>query len=329
MSPLLNASEIYERAREARRLSSPCRLCPRRCGVNRPSGERGYCGAGPQPSVVAVLPHFGEEPPLIVGGGAGTIFFTRCNLRCVYCQNHQISQGDVGETLTVAALAEKMMGLMEAECSNLEPVSPSHQLPAFLEALAYMAERGPLPPVVYNTNSYETPETLDVLNGLVDVYLPDIKYALNDYAALYSDASDYVETARAAILQMHSQVGNLVVDLEGRAVRGTILRHLILPGGISGTEATLRWIKENLPDTVTISIMAQYSPLNRASEFPPLNRKITEVEYDQAVDLAWDLGFENVFVQDLEAGEVGIPDFEDKKPFDWSGTRIDGQENPI
>lgn len=259
---------------------------------------------------------------MIGGGGAGTIFFTRCNLRCVYCQNHQISQGDIGETLTPVALAEKMIELMNAECSNLEPVSASHQLPGFLEALACVAERGPVPTVVYNTNSYEMPETLDLLDGVVDVYLPDIKYASNDHAAAYSDVDDYVETARAAILQMHGQVGNLVVDLEGRAVRGVILRHLVLPGGISGTEATLHWIKESLPDTITISLMAQYSPLHRGKEFPPLNREITEQEYDSAVDLAWELGFENVYVQEMEAPEVGIPDFGQKQPFDWDGTRI-------
>lgn len=219
--------------------------------------------------------------------------------------------------MTPKALADKMTGLQEKGCSNLEPVSPSHHLPGLLEALAFVADRGPCPTVVYNTNSYETPETLELLDGIVDVYLPDLKYASNVHAAACSDVDDYVEVARAAILQMHHEVGNLVVDLEGRAVRGMILRHLILPGNISGTRDTLLWIKANLPATLTISLMAQYSPLHRGSKCPPLDRRISETEYEKAVDLAWELGFENVFIQDLESHDVGIPDFELSQPFDW------------
>jgi putative pyruvate formate lyase activating enzyme len=315
--PVLNSKEIRERAAEARKLSSACRLCPRECGVDRTAGERGYCGAGPKASVAAVVPHFGEEPPLTTGGGAGTIFFTRCNMRCLYCQNHQISQGPAGATLGSAELSAKLLDLQQTGCSNIEPVSSTHHLPGFLKALALAMERGLDLPVVYNTNGYESLHTLDLLEGVVDIYLPDLKYASDAHAMRYSDAADYVETARNAILRMHSQVGNLVVDVNGRAVRGFILRHLILPGNVSGADETLAWIRENLPRSVTISLMAQYSPLHRGAQVPPLDRNITVDEYDRIVDLAWDMGLENVFVQDFEAQEVGIPDFNEKSPFSW------------
>lgn len=315
--PNLNSKEIRERAAEARKLSSPCSLCPRSCGVDRTAGERGYCGTGPLPSVAAVLPHFGEEPPLTTGGGAGTIFFTRCNMRCVYCQNHQISQGREGATFGSAELSAKILDLQQKGCSNIEPVSPTHHLPGFLDALALSVERGLVLPVVYNTNGYESQDTLDLLAGIVDVYLPDLKYASDAHSAKYSDANDYVETARSAILKMHAQVGNLVVDVNGRAVRGLIVRHLILPGDVSGSLETLAWIGKNLPRSVTISLMAQYSPLHRSPQFEPLDRKITVGEYDRIVDTAWDMGLENVFVQDFEAQETGIPDFNKNVPFTW------------
>lgn len=313
----VTAKELLRRAREAEKLSSPCGLCPRECGAERSSGESGYCGTGPLPRVAAGLPHFGEEPPLCGHGGAGTVFFSHCNLRCVYCQNHQISQGGMGTVLTCRALADTMLELQGTGCANVELVSPSHHLPGVLEALALAVEDGLNCPVVYNTNGYESTDTLDLLDGVVDVYLPDLKYADPVAALRYSDAADYVNVARSAILKMHSQVGNLVVDIQGCAVRGMILRHLVLPGDISGTAATLIWVSENLPETVTLSLMAQYAPLHRSAAFPPLNRKLSTHEYEQAVDLAWQMGFENVFVQDLESNETGIPDFSSGQPFDW------------
>ncbi len=317
MSPHLDYSEIAKRAQEARELSAPCGLCPRRCRVDRQADEHGYCGAGALPTVAAVLPHFGEEPPLTGSGGAGTIFFSHCNMACVYCQNFQISQAGIGSKISPADLAVKMLELQRAECSNIEPVSPSTHLPGLLEALALAVEKGLHLPVVYNTSGYETRETLDILEGIVDVYVPDLKYSSRTSATAYSDAPDYVETSRAAVLQMHSQVGNLVVDLYGAAVRGLILRHLVLPGNIAGTAETLAWIRDNLPQTTTISLMAQYTPLHRSSQFPPLDRKLTRQEYDQVVDMAWDMGFVNVFIQDMDSPLSGIPDFRDDQPFNW------------
>jgi putative pyruvate formate lyase activating enzyme len=317
MSPLLKHDEIVVRAEEAERLSSPCRLCPRACGVDRASGERGYCGAGPEPSVAAILPHFGEEPPLTGAGGAGTIFFSRCNLRCAYCQNHQISQGELGRVISPDELALEILRLKKIGCSTIEPVSPTHHLPGMLKALAQAVEGGLDLPLVYNTNGYEALHTLELLDGIVDVYLPDLKYASDKEAQKYSDAEDYVDRAREAILQMHAHVGNLVVDIQGRATRGLILRHLILPGDISGTLQTLTWVRDNLPITVTLSLMAQYAPLHRSRQFPPLDRRITGEEYDRAVDSAWELGFENAFVQELNAPDTGIPDFHLNQPFRW------------
>lgn len=238
-------------------------------------------------------------------------------MACVYCQNFQISQAGLGSQISIDDLAAKMLDLQRAECSNIEPVSPSPHVPGFLEALASAVEKGLQLPVVYNTNGYETRETLDLLEGIVDVYVPDLKYSSAVAAKAFSDAPDYVETSRAAVLRMHSQVGNLVVDMYGAAVRGLIIRLLVLPGDIAGTADTLAWIRDNLPHTVTISLMAQYMPLHRGVEFPPLDRKLTEQEYDEVVNMAWDMGFENVFVQDMDSPLSGIPDFRDDQPFNW------------
>jgi putative pyruvate formate lyase activating enzyme len=317
MSSKLTASELFDRARAARRLADPCRLCPRECGVNRLDGERGYCGAGAVPGIAGALPHFGEEPPLSGMGGAGTVFFSRCNMRCVYCQNHQISQGQTGSEIQPAALADRLIELQAIGCGNIEPVSPTHYLPWLLEALAIATENGLSLPLVYNTNGYEAAATLDLLEGIIDVYVPDIKYASDEHAARYSDAPEYVETARSAILRMQGQVGDLVTDEAGRAVRGLILRHLVLPADISGAAETLFWVAENLPDTTTLSIMAQYSPLHRAKLHPPLHRCVTEAEYDRALDLAWDLGLENVYIQEYTARDCCIPDFSKDIPFVW------------
>lgn len=313
----LNSTDLYARAREARRLSSSCRLCPRQCGVNRLLGERGYCGAGPEPTVAAVVPHFGEEPPICGTGGAGTIFFCRCNLRCVYCQNHQISQEDTGSPMPPRELSAAMLRLQAQGCSTIEPVSPSHHLPGLLEALAMAADEGLRLPVVYNSNGYESQEVIDLLDGVVDVYVPDIKYADANASRRYSDVADYPEVARNAVLKMHAQAGKLVLGLDGIATRGIIVRLLVLPDDAAGTEETLLWIHEHLPLTTTISLMAQYSPLHRGGDFPPLDRPITREEYDRAVDFAWNLGFEEVFVQEMDARNVGVPDFRVDKPFVW------------
>ncbi len=316
--PLLTSAEIFERAREAAKISAPCRLCPRSCGVDRISGEIGFCSAGSQPVVASILPHFGEEPPLTGTGGAGTIFFSGCNMRCVYCQTHQISQGGTGHPISPGRLSEKILDLQRLGCCTLEPVSPSHHLPGFLVAVAKATAKGMTLPIVYNTNGHESRETLELLDGIVDVYLPDLKYASTAHAARYSATADYVEIARAAILKMHSQVGNLMVDVEGRATRGIIIRHLVLPNDLAGSWETLIWLGENLPSNITLSIMAQYTPLHKGPDFPLLNRVVTTEEYEEVIDYAWSLGFENVFIQQMDSQEIGVPDFSLDRPFNWS-----------
>ena len=316
--PVLSSEEILRRAREAAKMLAHCELCPRSCGVDRASGELGFCSAGPQPEVASVLPHFGEEPPLTVKGGAGTVFFSGCNMRCVYCQNHQISQGGMGNPVTPQRLAQEMLGLQKQGCSNLEPVSPSHHLPGLLEAVSQAVENGLRLPIVYNTNGYESTETLALLDGVVDVYLPDLKYSSAAEASVYSATPDYVDAARAAILRMYSQVGNLVLDVEGRAERGLIIRHLVLPNNIAATRDTLMWLSDNLPRDITLSLMAQYIPLHKSNDFPLLSRLITTEEYEEVIDYAWSLGFENVFIQDMSSQEIGVPDFGLDQPFDWS-----------
>ena len=313
----MTPDEILIRAEKAKGLSSPCRLCPRKCGVDRPSEEKGFCRAGALPSVATALPHFGEEPPLTRSGGAGAIFFSFCNMACIYCQNHQISQGPITTTIGFDSLAQHMLNLQKLGCSNIEAVSPSHHLPGFLTALSIARRMGLHLPIVYNSNGYESTETLDLLEGVIDIYLPDLKYASDVMALRYSATGDYVEHARKAVLKMHEQVGNLVLAMNGAATKGLILRLLILPVDISGTFQTLLWIKDNFPTAVTISLMAQYSPLHKANQHPPLNRRVTQAEYDDMVDMAWSLGFENIFVQDFSSQDSGIPDFSSREPFQW------------
>ncbi len=285
--------------------------------MNRTIGETGYCKAGPIPTRATTLAHFGEEPPICGTKGAGAIFFSRCNMGCVYCQNHQISHGGFGKETDTESLGKEIIELWEQGCSCIEPISPTPHLPGLLEALSMAHGAGMDLPIVYNTNSYETSKTLDLLDGVVDIYLPDLRYSSNRMAELYSDAPGYVDMARQAILKMRDQVGDLVVDDQGVAIRGIIIRLLALPDDVAGVKESIFWIKDNLPLSTTISLMAQYSPLYKASDYPRLNRRISAREYDELVDFCWDLGFENTFIQDHSAQDYGIPDFRSKSPFSW------------
>ncbi len=309
---------VQERANIARERLHSCDLCPRGCHVNRLQGSLGYCRTGPEAVVSSVIPHLGEEPPLIGGRGAGTIFFSWCNLTCVYCQNHEISQSGLGEQMTTQELASKIVWLKELGCENIEPVTPTHQLPAFLDALCLAAKKTELPPVVYNTNGYDSIETLDLLQGIVSIYLPDLRYSSNDAASRFSNAPDYPSIARKAILKMWSQVGDLTINPEtGAAKKGLLIRLLALPCDMSGTKESLSWIADNLPSTTHISLMSQYSPLYKSAEFPPINRKLFVQEYDDLVDHAWNLGLKNVLIQDMTSQDTGVPDFSKRDPFKW------------
>lgn len=312
-----SSHEILEVSSRLKRILESCRLCPRECGVDRIKGEMGFCGTGVLPTVSSIVRHFGEEPPLVGDRGAGTIFFTNCNLRCVFCQNNQISRGLIGEEISVTDLASEMLRLQDEGALNIEPVSPTHQVHAFIEALGLAMSKGLDLPVVYNCGGYESLEAIKLIEGIVDIYLPDLKYADNNAALKYSDCPDYVGHARAAILEMYSQVGDLELDRDGNAVRGLMIRHLVLPNDASGTVDTLQWLKANLSTDVTISLMAQYSPMFQARHFDKLNRRISRDEYESVVDKCWELGFENVFIQDFQSQDLGIPDFTEDEPFRW------------
>ncbi|MBI4334032.1 MAG: radical SAM protein [Chloroflexi bacterium] len=310
---LYRSGELEARAGRLRRRLAACDICPRRCGVNRLEDQRDFCRSGRLPIVASVCDHHGEEPAISGTRGSGTIFFRHCNLKCVYCQNHQISQGegdpDTGE-IDCSTLAERMVYLQTLGCHNINLVSPSHFVPQIVEAVLQAVPLGLTIPLVYNTNAYDAIESLKELEGIIDIYLPDVKYASDSQAMKYSQAHHYVESSRAALKEMHRQVGRLVPDPDGIAQRGLIIRHLILPNDIAGSPDSLSWLARELSPEVTVSIMAQYFPCHRASRVPLLSRRISLSEFTEVASLVEELGFENGWVQELDAAENYLPDFE-------------------
>ena len=298
---MLSGIELNERTEQAYQLLEACRVCPRECGVNRLKDDKlGFCRSGLNPIISSVSPHHGEEPPLSGTKGSGTIFFTNCNLRCVYCQNYPISQMGNGAARTPGELACQMLWLQEQGCHNLNLVTPTHFVPQILKALGIARERGFGLPIVYNTSGYESLETLRILDGIVDIYLPDMRYGDNKAAMQYSVAPHYVEINRAAIKEMYCQVGNLVIDKAGIAKRGLIIRHLVLPGGLSGTEGIMKFLAEEISRDVYISLMSQYFPAYKTTEHKEINRRITEAEYDAAYESKMKYGLKNGWIQEHE-----------------------------
>ena len=285
----LSQRELAARAEALRELASPCRLCPRECRARRAEGERGSCRAGLAPWVSSFGPHFGEEGVLVGRGGSGTIFLTGCNLHCVFCQNYEISQLGQGREITTEELAAWMLHLQAIGCENINLVTPTHQAPQIVAALALAREAGLRLPLVWNCGGYESVEALRLLSGIVDIYMPDFKYGDSRVAARYSDAPRYFEAAKAALREMHRQVGDLEV-VDGVARRGLLVRHLVLPGGLAGTEEVLRFIAEEISRDTSVNIMAQYYPTYRAWKFPELSRRITREEYRKALEIARRLG---------------------------------------
>lgn len=316
---LHRSGELRRRAEAAHRRFEGCRVCPRHCGVDRPGGETGFCGLGVLPRVSHHLAHFGEEPPLAGTRGAGTLFFSSCNLACRGCQNWQISQARRGGEETPRQLADRMLDLQDRGCHNIDLVSPSHIVPPILAALDLAAADGLCLPVVYNTNGYDDLDTLRLLDGVVDVYLPDAKYSADEAARLVSRSprsAPYVETNRRALVEMRRQVGSrLVVDEEGVARRGMIVRLLILPDDLAGVRETLGWIAEVVGPGTWLSVMSQYSPYHDAVGHPRLGRRITREEYDAVVRTLDDLGFHRYFLQDLASQDACVPDFDEHDPF--------------
>jgi putative pyruvate formate lyase activating enzyme len=295
-----------------------CECCPRKCGVNRLAGKTGFCriAAGAQMAHAGL--HFGEEPPISGTRGSGTIFFAGCNLRCVFCQNHQISQEfepSQTKTLTTDDLAAEMLRLADAGAHNINLVSPSHVIFQAADALAAAKARGLALPLVYNSNGYDSVDALRQVRGLVDIYLPDIKYLSNDLAQRYSAVSDYADIIPPVLREMLNQVGHLELDNDGIARRGLLVRHLVLPGCADDSRRCLALLAELSPAT-HVSIMSQYSPQFRAAHHPEINRPLTVREYDEITDYAIELGLENAFIQELDSRDRYLPDFHRDRPFE-------------
>lgn len=301
MDSRISQSELLKRIEAAYALMEECKLCPRECGVNRLRNDKlGFCRSGIDAVVSSCAPHHGEEPPLSGTNGSGTIFFANCNLRCVYCQNYPISQLGHGVKRTPGELACQMLWLQEQGCHNLNLVTPTHFVPQILKALAVARERGFRLPVVYNSSGYESAKTLKLLEGVVDIYLPDMRYSDNDAANRFSLAQGYLEVNRAAVQEMYRQVGNLVMDGDGIAKRGLVVRHLVLPNCISGTEEVMRFLSEEISKDVYVSLMNQYFPTYRAAEFKDLSRRITPKEYEEAYLSMKSHGLGNGWLQEYD-----------------------------
>jgi putative pyruvate formate lyase activating enzyme len=296
---LHRTGELKKRAEKLRAIMEECRLCPRQCGVNRLEGKTGFCRAPGATLVVSSFhPHFGEERPLVGKGGSGTIFLTHCNLRCVFCQNWEISQLGRGAERSTDELAGMMLRLQKSGCHNINLVTPTHYSAPILEALDTAAEKGLRLPVVYNTCGWERLEILKVLDGIVDIYLPDFKYWDSDMSGKYSSgAESYPEVTRQAILEMHRQVGVARPAKDGIMQRGLMIRHLVMPNNTAGSEKIMEWIAENLPRDTYVNIMAQYNPVYKAYDYPEISRRITGAEYERAVDRAKAVGLTNLDVQ--------------------------------
>ncbi|MGV8129877.1 MAG: radical SAM protein [Methanolinea sp.] len=294
---LLKSGELVQRVQKAYTMLSPCRVCPRVCGVDRLAGEVGYCRSGCLPVVSSFGPHFGEEPPLVGRWGSGTIFLTGCNMRCVFCQNFEISQERYGREITCVELADMMINLQNRRCHNINFVTPTHFVPQILKAVLLAAEKGLQIPLVYNTGTYDSVETLQLLEGIFDIYMPDAKYGSNEVALSLSDAPEYVDLMKEAICEMQRQVGDLLVE-DGIATRGLIIRHLVLPGNLADTKDVMVFIARDVSRDAFVNIMDQYHPCNSSEEFrnldryTSLHRRITRKEYTDAVNAARDTGLQ-------------------------------------
>lgn len=287
-----------------------CTLCPRACGVNRLSGNTGYCRSGFSIKAAKAFLHMWEEPCISGTRGSGAVFFSRCNLHCVFCQNYAISQTDYGKNMSADALAEIFLNLQSQGAHNINLVSPTPYIVQIKNALVIAKAQGLKIPVIYNSNGYDATSALQLLTGLIGIYLPDLKYYEHNLALKYSHAPDYFYFAARAILEMYKQVGSPVFSTGGLIEKGLIIRHLLLPGHSEDTKKILTWIRNNLPGDVYVSIMAQYTPLYQAAQFPELNTKITVKEYEEVIDYFFELGLENGYVQDYtSARQKYVPTF--------------------
>ncbi|NLF40085.1 radical SAM protein [bacterium] len=295
---MLSPAELFSRAKALRALMSPCMLCPRKCRVDRLKGETGFCRLGAEMMVYCTNLHPGEEPPISGSGGSGTVFFTGCNLGCAFCQNFTFSQLMNGKAATPGTLAADMLALQRRGAHNINWVTPTPHTALAVEALAIARERGLAIPLVYNCSGYESPEVLTLLDGIVDIYLPDAKYAGSEPARLLSSAPDYPEANRIALKEMWRQTGPLELDEHGVARRGMIIRHLVLPNRLAGTRGVLQFIARELGTSATVSLMRQYYPMHRAHTIPSINRPITWDEYHEALEWYDESGLKDGYIQE-------------------------------
>jgi putative pyruvate formate lyase activating enzyme len=291
---LYRQGELNQRVQQAREILKSCQVCPHCCQINRLEGELGKCRTGARALVSSYGPHFGEEAPLVGRGGSGTIFLTNCNLKCVFCQNYSVSQLGEGREVTTEELATMMLSLQKRGCHNINLVSPTHVVPQILEALELAVAEGLFVPLVYNSGGYDSVETLKLLEGIVDIYMPDMKYSDDEIARQYSGIDNYPLVNRAAVKEMHRQVGDLELDERGIAIKGLLVRHLVLPRGLAGTEETTRFLARELSLNTYLNVMAQYHPCHQAFRFPLLSRAITREEFAEAVDLARQQGLKRL-----------------------------------
>lgn len=311
---LFRSGELKLRANRLEARLASCDICPRECHVNRLENKRGFCDSGYLPIVSAVCAHHGEEPAISGSKGSGTVFLGNCNMRCVYCQNYQISQDPKRQNsraMEFRKLADNMLYLQdELGCHNINFVSPSHFVPQLVRAVLEAVPLGLHIPLVYNSSGYDSVASLKELDGIISVYLPDLRYASDKWAMKFSRAPNYVEHARAAIVEMYRQVGKLVVSEFGVAQQGLIVRHLILPNGIAGSAESLSWLAREVSPMVTVSIMAQYYPSHKAPRKSLLSRTISRPEYDEVLKLLDEVGLENGWVQEMGSAENYLPDFD-------------------
>ncbi len=283
---LFEKGELKQRVGLLKEFLQECRLCPRQCRINRLNGELGYCGAGSGLMVSSAFPHFGEERPLVGSHGSGTIFLTHCNLRCVFCQNYDISHLGRGEPITPSEMARAMLRLQEMDCHNINFVTPTHYAPQIVESLLEAIRMGLQLPIVYNCSGYESIEVIQLLEGVIDIYMPDAKYMEEEYSKRFSNAPDYPDVLRKVLKEMHRQVGDLTINSKGIAERGLLIRHLVMPQGVASSEAILKFIAEEISVHSYVNIMDQYRPEYRSHDYPEISRRITQKEYVEAIQFA-------------------------------------------
>ncbi len=295
---LHKTGDLKKRGEKLWAIMESCELCPRTCGVNKLKGEKGFCEANAQLEITSYHAHYGEEDPLVGEGGSGTIFFTNCGLRCVFCINWEISQGGEGYKRSIEELADMMLALQKRGCHNINIVTPTHYSPHLVLALDTACEKGLRLPLVYNTCGWERLEILKILDGIVDIYLPDFKYADGSMADTYSSgAATYPEVTQQALLEMYRQVGTAKPAENGLMYRGLMIRHLVMPNNVSGTKQVIEWIAEHLPKDTYLNIMSQYRPMYKAFDYPEIARRITRKEYNDAVTWAKEAGLTNLDIQ--------------------------------